>query len=224
MTRVRNRAAERDLWMMRRLVLLVGAIEATAGAGAAAVLPVPPCSPKACPSRPGRTFCPSDPAPGQCDKPPRQGPCPAGPCGPPGRPSQPPGGAIKVDLAAANTRWDGLGGLSSGGSTRLLADYPEQQRSDFLDLLFAKKGGAAFQILKTEVGGDGDSSYGSESSTMHTANRAEDNFHEGYETWLLQEAKKRVRAAATACGIMNIVPGLRHSLTFAPAWSLAAER
>ncbi len=95
-------------------------------------------------------------------------------------------------------RWDGLGGLSSGGSTRLLADYPEQQRSDFLDLLFAKKGGAAFQILKTEIGGDGDSSYGSESSTMHTANRAQDNFHEGYETWLLQEAKKRVRAATHA--------------------------
>ena len=156
----------------------------------------PPCKPKACPSHAGRTFCPSDPASGLCDKPPRKGPCPAGPCGAPG---PPPGKAIKVDLAAAKTRWDGLGGLSSGGSTRLLADYPEKQRSDFLDLLFAKKGGAAFQILKTEVGGDGDSSYGSESSTMHTANRAEDNFHEGYETWLLQEAKKRNPEIPTYC-------------------------
>jgi hypothetical protein len=56
-----------------------------------------------------------------------------------------------VRLADAKGRWDGVGGLSSGGSTRLLADYPAQQRSDFLDLLFAPKGGAAFQILKTEV-------------------------------------------------------------------------
>ena len=26
---------------------------------------------------------------------------------------------------------------------------------------------------------------------MHTADRGEDNIHEGYETWLLQEAKRR---------------------------------
>jgi len=116
-------------------------------------------------------------------------------------PGPPPPGpaAVKVDLAAAKLRWDGLGGLSSGGSTRLLADYPAQQRSDFLDLLFNKKGGAAFQILKTEIGGDGDSSYGSESSTMHTANRSDDNFDEGYETWLLKEAKARNPAIPTYC-------------------------
>lgn len=108
-------------------------------------------------------------------------------------------GGIKVDLGAAVTRWDGIGGLSSGGSTRLLADYPDQQRSDFLDLLFAKKGGAAFQVLKTEIGGDGDSSYGSESAVMHTADRSEDNIHEGYETWLLTEAKKRNPAIPTYC-------------------------
>ena len=206
---------------MMRLVLLVWAIETTTGARAAVAPPAPPCSPKACPSHPGRTFCPNDPAPRQCDKPPRKGPCPAGPCGPPGRPPQPPGGPIKVDLAAAKIRWDGLGGLSSGGSTRLLADYPEQQRSDFLDLLFAKKGGAAFQILKTEVGGDGDSSYGSESSTMHTANRAEDNFHEGYETWLLQEAKKRVRVA-TPAPAAHVRPRPQPHI-YSRIWSVGAE-
>ena len=83
---------------------------------------------------------------------------------------------------------------------------PEPQRSDFLDLLFAKKGGAAFQILKTEIAGDGDSSYGSEAAVMHTANRAEDNIHEGYETWLLGEAKKRNPQIPTYC-LSWTVPG-----------------
>ena len=61
---------------------------------------------------------------------------------------------------------------------------------------------------------------------MHTAHRAEDNFHEGYETWLLQEAKKRVRAAsfplapdADAAGL-----GVHHSLTCGHACTLATER
>jgi hypothetical protein len=40
---------------------------------------------------------------------------------------------------------------------------------------------------------------GSEASTMHTANRTEDNFAEGYETWLLQEAKQRNPGIVTYC-------------------------
>jgi hypothetical protein len=111
-----------------------------------AVAPAP-CPAQPCPSHHDRTYCPSDKAPGQCDAPMPHPPCP--PCGAPPTPSA--GDTIAVRLADAKGRWDGVGGLSSGGSTRLLADYPAQQRSDFLDLLFAPKGGAAFQILKTEV-------------------------------------------------------------------------
>jgi len=32
---------------------------------------------------------------------------------------------------------------------------------------------------------------------MHTADRSEDDIHEGYETWLLQEAKRRNPAIPT---------------------------
>lgn len=105
-----------------------------------------PCPEQPCPAHPSRTYCPSDKTPRQCDVPMPHPPCP--PCNAPTTSD-----AIAVRLADASGRWDGVGGLSSGGSTRLLADYPAQQRSDFLDLLFAPKGGAAFQILKTEIGG-----------------------------------------------------------------------
>eukprot|EP01052_Picozoa_sp_SAG31_P051272 SAG31_NODE_12098_length_968_cov_2.277330_1_plen_232_part_01 len=52
-------------------------------------------------------------------------------------------GPLPVDIASARAgrRWDGLGGLSAGASSRLLLDYREPQRSQILDLLFKKKTG-----------------------------------------------------------------------------------
>ena len=52
-----------------------------------------------------------------------------------------------------------------------------------------RKTGGTWQILKTEIGGDGQSSYGSESAVMHTATDV--NYNRGYETWLLREARAR---------------------------------
>jgi galactosylceramidase len=57
----------------------------------------------------------------------------------------------------------GVGGLSGGGGcSRLLRDYPEAQRSDVLDFLFKPSFGAALHILKVEIGGDAQSTDGTE--------------------------------------------------------------
>jgi galactosylceramidase len=48
--------------------------------------------------------------------------------------------------------------------------------------------GAALQILKVEIGGDAQSTDGSESSHMHEPN--DENYNRGYEWWLMVEAKK----------------------------------
>lgn len=50
--------------------------------------------------------------------------------------------------------FDGIGALSAGATSRLLPDYPEPQRSQILDLLFARAGGAALHWLKIEIGGE----------------------------------------------------------------------
>ena len=66
-------------------------------------------------------------------------------------------------------RFDGIGAISGGGATsKLLIGYPEPQRSDVLDYLFRPQFGASLQILKVEIGGDGQATEGTESSHMHT--------------------------------------------------------
>ena len=85
--------------------------------------------------------------------------------------------------------FDGIGGLSAGASSRALVDYPESERSDILDLLFKPQYGASFQILKVEIGGDSQSTDGTESSHMHSRDKI--NYDSGYEWWLIKEAKSR---------------------------------
>eukprot|EP01052_Picozoa_sp_SAG31_P059841 SAG31_NODE_19087_length_612_cov_1.202729_1_plen_93_part_10 len=48
-------------------------------------------------------------------------------------------GTIRVNTSNLLRRWDGIGGLSAGASSRLLFDYPEPSRSDVLDMLFTDK-------------------------------------------------------------------------------------
>ncbi len=96
---------------------------------------------------------------------------------------------IIIDGASPGRIYDGEGGLSAGASSRLLIDYPEPQRSQILDYLFRPHYGASLQICKVEIGGDVNSTDGSEPSHMHTA--ADGNYHRGYEWWLMQQAKRR---------------------------------
>ncbi len=97
---------------------------------------------------------------------------------------------ITLDPASGGLRYEGMGAISGGGGTsRLLVDYPEPQRSQVLDYLFKPGYGASLQILKVEIGGDTHSSNGAEPSHMRTPEDLDCN--RGYEWWLMEQAKKR---------------------------------
>ncbi|CAK8686172.1 unnamed protein product [Clavelina lepadiformis] len=87
-------------------------------------------------------------------------------------------------------QFDGIGGLSGGGATsRLLVNYAEPYRSQILDYLFRPGFGASLQILKVEIGGDSQSTEGTEHSHMHDED--DEDYTRGYEWWLMKEAKAR---------------------------------
>ena len=96
---------------------------------------------------------------------------------------------VRIDGKGEGRTFEGLGALSAGASSRLLVDYPEPYRSQILDYLFKPNYGAGLQHLKVEIGGDANSTDGSEPSHMHT--RDDLNFQRGYEWWLMKEARKR---------------------------------
>ena len=108
-----------------------------------------------------------------------------------------------VSDSRAGPVFDGVGAAFTGGSARLLAEYPEPQRGFALDYLFAPSGapsspssfkGAALGILKLEVGGDGNAggsgSDGSEPSHAHSADDAPDAGRT-FTGWLAREALAR---------------------------------
>ena len=72
-----------------------------------------------------------------------------------------------VDPAKVDHVYDGHGALSAGASSRLLFDYPTPQRDQVLDYLFKPNFGAALDMLKVEIGGDSQSTDGTEASHAH---------------------------------------------------------
>jgi len=106
----------------------------------------------------------------------------------PSAPAEPPF-SLTIDGRDTGKVFDGIGAQSSGGTSRLLYDYPEPQRGQVLDYLFKPGYGASLQHLKVEIGGEGNASNGSEAS--HEPRRGETDFDAGYEWWLIAEAKKR---------------------------------
>lgn len=87
-------------------------------------------------------------------------------------------------------RFDGVGGLSGGGCvTRLLPDYGSQSYNQIMDYLFLPGFGASLHILKVEIGGDAQSTDGTEPSHMHTAD--DENYQRGYEWKTMVDAKQR---------------------------------
>lgn len=104
-------------------------------------------------------------------------------------------GQITIDLNGKGKVFEGIGALSAGASSRLLIDCPEPYRSQVLDLLFKPKYGASLHHLKVEIGGDVNSTCGSEPSHARTRSELEnpmpEYFQRGYEWWLMLEAKKR---------------------------------
>jgi hypothetical protein len=96
---------------------------------------------------------------------------------------------IVLDGGASGRIFEGLGAVSAGASSRLLIDYPEPYRSQILDYLFKPGYGAALQHLKVEIGGDVNSTDGSEPS--HERSRSDRDYTRGYEWWLMEQARKR---------------------------------
>lgn len=68
--------------------------------------------------------------------------------------------------ASGSVLFDGIGGLAAVGGARLLYEYDEPLRGQLLDAMFGD--GGAYHMLKVEIEGDVDSSYGSGPSFMHT--------------------------------------------------------
>ena len=102
---------------------------------------------------------------------------------------------IILDANGSGRVFEGIGGLSAGASSRLLMEYPEPYRSYVLDYLFKPNFGAAFHHLKVEVGGNVNSTDGTEPSHAYTREELEkpcrEYYERGYEWWLMKEAKKR---------------------------------
>lgn len=116
---------------------------------------------------------------------------------------------IVVDRRQPGRVFDGVGAISGGGATsRLLLDYPRRQQNQILDYLFKPDYGASLQLLKVEIGGDTDSTDGSESSIEHS--RGAINCDAGYEWWLMEQALKRnpnIRLGALEWGAPGWIGG-----------------
>jgi glycosyl hydrolase family 59/ricin-type beta-trefoil lectin protein/glycosyl hydrolase family 59 (putative galactocerebrosidase) len=97
---------------------------------------------------------------------------------------------VAVNGGIVGRTFDGVGAISGGGgNSRLLIDYPTTQRNQILDYLFKPGYGAAVQLLKLEIGGDANSTDGSEPSHEHV--RGDVNCNVGYEFWLGEQAVAR---------------------------------
>jgi hypothetical protein len=113
--------------------------------------------------------------------------------------------SVGPSTLSAEAPFGGVGGASGGGGgTRLLVDYPPQQRSDILDMLFKPQYGASLQHLKVEVGCDGDTTQGSEPT--HARSATDIDFDRGYEVWFMEQAAKR-RPDIQLSGLEWGIPG-----------------
>lgn len=102
---------------------------------------------------------------------------------------------ITLNTQQHGRTFEGIGALSAGASTRLLVDYPKEQQAQILDYLFKPMYGLSLHHLKVEIGGDVNSTCGTEPSHARTRqefeNPQKEFFNRGYEWWLMREAKKR---------------------------------
>ena len=117
--------------------------------------------------------------------------------------------SITVNGTQGGRTFDGIGAISGGGgNSRLLTDYPAAQQQQILDYLFKPGYGADLQILTVEIGGDTNSTDGSESSIEHSSGSIGCNA--GYEWWLMQQAKARnpnIKLYALAWGAPGWIGG-----------------
>lgn len=112
---------------------------------------------------------------------------------------------ITLDGSRAGTQFQGIGAISGGsGNSRLLIDYPPAQRRQILDYLFKPHFGASLQILKLEIGDDGNAGDGAEPSVEHV--QGEINCAAGYQFWLARQARA-INPAIKLYGLQWGAPG-----------------
>lgn len=97
--------------------------------------------------------------------------------------------SVTIDGTGTGQTFQGIGGVSAGASSRSLQDYPTQQKSEILDYLFKPNYGAALQHLKVEIGGDMNSTDGTEPS--HERANGTIDCNRGYEWPLMTQAIAR---------------------------------
>ena len=86
--------------------------------------------------------------------------------------------SIPLDFSVPGASFEGIGALSGGGGvTRLLIDYPQPLQDDIFDILFKPNAGASLQIIKVEIGGDTQSTEGTELSHSHVSFRTRPYLH-----------------------------------------------
>ncbi len=96
---------------------------------------------------------------------------------------------VNVDGNGPSRAFYGIGLVNSSGTSKLLQDYPADQQSDILDLLFKPKFGASLQLVKNEIGADSNSSSGTEPS--HWRNPSDTPAARGVNFWIARQAKAR---------------------------------
>jgi galactosylceramidase len=94
---------------------------------------------------------------------------------------------VNLNDSKIGRAFEGLGYVSSSGSSKLLMDYPADQRQDIIDLLFKPNFGASLNHLKIEIGSDVNSSSGTEPSHMRSP--TDFDITRGSGLWLAQQAK-----------------------------------
>jgi galactosylceramidase len=99
---------------------------------------------------------------------------------------------VRISGKSGGRKWGGIGSAPSNAMGRMLPFYPEELRNDILDLMFKPNWGMALTHLKVEVGGDNNSTSGTEPSFAHTREEmAKPNFHRGYLYQLMRDARDR---------------------------------
>lgn len=79
---------------------------------------------------------------------------------------------VRIGTAPEGRIYEGIGGITSNGMSKLLMDYPQERRDEIMNLLFKPNCGASLQHLKVEIGSDVNTSCGTEPSHM----RSRDDF------------------------------------------------
>ncbi|MHB1986947.1 MAG: glycoside hydrolase family 30 protein [Acidimicrobiales bacterium] len=125
---------------------------------------------------------------------------------------------VTIDGRRLGPTFQGVGAVSGGGgNSRLLIDYPPAERSAILDYLFKPHYGASLQLLKLEIGGDGNSSDGSEPTVEAAPGRVDCQV--GYEFWLAKQAVA-LDPSITLYGLQWSAPSFVRSST-GGLWTMA---